>query len=178
MGGLQSLAKCLKKADDFLTRIEEAIVAALLFVMTMIIFIAVIERFFLHMGITWIEELARYISVWAAFIGSALAAKKGVHIGIEAFVQVLPPRAREFEALLVDIVGIAFAIVVFKVGMGFVLKLSSSNQFSPSLGINIAYVYAAAPVGCGLMGVHYFIKLITGIADFIQPAVCDEEGRA
>lgn len=157
----------LKKIDDGLTHLEEIAVASLLFVMTTVIFIAVLERFFLQMGIAWIEEFARYVSVWAAFIGSSLAVKKGAHIGIEAFVQILPPALRRAEDLLVDLVGIAFSVVIVVVGIGLLQRLVQINQLSPAMRINIAWAYAAVPIGCGLMGVHYFIKFITGVSALV-----------
>lgn len=165
----------LKRIDEKLTRLEEAAVAALLFVMTAVIFISVVERFILKMGITWIEEFARYLSVWAAFIGSGLAVKKCAHIGIEAFVQILPEKARYYEDRLVDLIGIAFAVVIFVVGVDFLGKLIDSNQLSPALRINIAWAYAAVPVGCALMGVHYAIRLVTGLLD--RPPVCECEDK-
>ena len=83
----------LRKIDEKLMKIEECIVAVLLFIMTIAIFVAVVERFVIQLGLTWVEEFARYLSVWAAFVGAGLAVKKGAHIGIEAFVQILPKRS-------------------------------------------------------------------------------------
>ena len=154
----------LKKVDEGLTRIEEALVSGLLFVMMMVIFLAVLERFLFKMGITWIEEFARYVSVWAAFIGSSLAVKKGAHIGIEAFVQILPKKIRQVEELLVDLAGLAFSVVVVYIGIELIQKLLRTNQLSPAMRIPIAWAYIAVPVGCGLMGVHYLIKFITGVS--------------
>ena len=153
----------LKKIDERLTRLEEAIVALLLFIVMTVIFIAVIERFLLQMGITWIEEFARYISVWAAFIGSSLAVKKCAHIGIEAFVQMLPARARRVEDVLVDAIGLAFSIVVVVVGFGFLSKLVQTNQLSPALRIHVSWAYSAVPVGFFLMSIHYFVRFATGL---------------
>lgn len=167
--GLARFVGILKKIDGRLTSFEEMIVALLLFIMTFVIFFAVMERFFLQFGITWLEEVARYLSVWAAFLGSALAVKKGAHIGIEAFVQLLPTRGRAVEELLVDLVGIAFSLVVLVVGLGFLSRLIGTNQLSPALRINVAWAYSAVPVGCGLMGVHYFIKFVVGLSEILFP---------
>lgn len=155
----------LRKIDNLITKAEEYIVALLLFVLTMAIFISVLERFVFHFGITWIEEFARYLSVWAAFIGSALAVTKGAHIGIEAFVQILPPSVRKIEDLAVDVVGMGFAMTVTVIGTKFLFKLSSTGQLSPALGIPISWAYAAVPVGCGLMALHYLLRFAAGISE-------------
>lgn len=157
------LVHFLKKFDEKLTHAEEFLVAVLLFVMTLAIFFAVLERFFIQTGVTWVEELARYLSVWAAFIGSALAAKKGVHIGIEAFVQILPKNIRRKEQVVVYLIGTVFGLIVCCIGISFLGRLIETNQLSPALRINVAWAYAAVPVGCGLMAVHYFIKVILGL---------------
>jgi len=161
-----NLSNTLKKIDEKLTRIEEAAVAALLFTMTVVIFMSVLERFFLKMGLAWIEEFSRYLSVWGAFIGASLAAKKGAHIGIEAFVQILPPRAKKLESILVSALELLFSVVVLIIGAAFLRKLAATGQISPAMRINIVWAYAAVPAGCGLMGIHYFIKLVSGISDF------------
>jgi len=155
----------LEKFDDYLTRIEEYTVALLLFVMTFAIFMSVVERFLIQLGWTWVEEFARYLSVWAAFIGSGLAAKKGAHIGIEAFVQILPIKIRKVEVIAVYAIGFLFSVAVFWIGISFLFKLNESGQLSPALGIPITWAYAAVPVGFALMGIHYFIKLIVGVSE-------------
>jgi C4-dicarboxylate transporter DctQ subunit len=160
-----SLAGWLKKIDEGLTRIEEAVVAALLFLMSCVIFLSVMERFLLQLGITWAEELARYLSVWGAFIGAALAAKKGAHIGIEAFVQLLPPKARRFEEMIVSALCLVFSLAVLFTGAKFLNKLAATNQLSAAMRINMVWAYGAVPTGCALMSVHYFIKVVTGISD-------------
>ena len=157
----------LEKFDDYLTRIEEYTVALLLFVMTFAIFMSVVERFLMQLGLTWVEEFARYLSVWAAFIGSGLAAKKGAHIGIEAFVQILPIKLRRIEEIAVHIVGFLFSVAVFWIGISFLFKLNEGGQLSPALGIPITWAYAAVPVGFALMGIHYFIKIIVGLSDLL-----------
>lgn len=173
---LTNLSNILRGIDRKLTVAEEAAVAALLFAMTIIIFLAVIERFVIQTGITWLEELSRYLSVWGAFIGTSLAAKKGAHIGIEAFVQILPKRAREFEVLIVYLLGLTFSLIVLIVGIKFLGRLVETNQLSPAMRISMVWAYAAVPTGCGLMGVHYLIKFVVGLTEYLSPD--GGEGRA
>ncbi|MCC8183427.1 TRAP transporter small permease [Cloacibacillus porcorum] len=158
----------LRKIDEKLMKIEECIVAVLLFIMTIAIFVAVVERFVIQLGLTWVEEFARYLSVWAAFVGAGLAVKKGAHIGIEAFVQILPKRAQKIDTLAVDIVGILFSVIVTWIGVGFIFKLSTAGTVSPALGVPITWAYAAVPFGCALMAAHYLIKFLVGLSDLIS----------
>ena len=165
---LVKTSSLLNKFDEKLTRIEEIAVALLLCTMMILIFGAVLERYFIQIGFIWTEELSRYLSVWAAFIGASLAAKKGAHIGIEAFVQMLPDRARKFQNILVILLALTFSLIVLSLGLSLVRRLAASTQLSPAMRINMAWPYAAIPVGSGLMAVHYFIKLISSISDFLS----------
>ena len=140
----------LRKIDEKLMKIEECIVAVLLFIMTIAIFVAVVERFVIQLGLTWVEE------------------KKGAHIGIEAFVQILPKRAQKIDTLAVDIVGILFSVIVTWIGVGFIFKLSTAGTVSPALGVPITWAYAAVPFGCALMAAHYLIKFLVGLSDLIS----------
>jgi len=43
-----------------------------------------ISRFVLRDSLSWSEELARYLMVWATFIGASIGVKRGSHVGVEA----------------------------------------------------------------------------------------------
>jgi TRAP-type C4-dicarboxylate transport system permease small subunit len=45
----------------------------------------------------WTEELAVFMLIWVALLGSAVALGRGAHLGIDYFVGKLPLRARLFS---------------------------------------------------------------------------------
>lgn len=164
----------IKKIDEWLAQFEKILVALLLFIMTAVIFWGVVERFILKLGQTWIEEFARYVSVWAALVGAGLGVKMGAHIGVEAFVLALPRKTRARILTLVSAIGFAFCTIVAVVGFQFLPKLLASNQMSPALRIPVAWAYAAIPFGCTLMAIHYSVQVLLSL--FGREDICEKEG--
>ncbi len=52
----------------------ERICALLLGIMVIVIWFEVVERYFLHLGMTWTEELSRYLMIWAALLAVSCGA--------------------------------------------------------------------------------------------------------
>jgi TRAP-type C4-dicarboxylate transport system permease small subunit len=69
---------------------------------------SVFARYFLHVPTDWQDELSVFLIVGAIFMsGAAVQVRRG-HIGIEAVVGLLSPRANAIRQLLVDVASFAF----------------------------------------------------------------------
>jgi len=143
----------LKKVDKIWTYIEEHIVAFLLIAIMVITFWAVVTRFIFNNASTWAEEAARYLTIWSVFIGASLGVKKGAHIGVEAFVMILPKKLKQYIDIITNIVCIGFCVAIAYVGYDYLLKLNATGQLSPAMRIPMIIAYAAVPLGCFLW--HY-----------------------
>ncbi|GAW93783.1 TRAP transporter small permease [Calderihabitans maritimus] len=139
----------------WLDKFEEGAVTILLGAMTVVVFLQVFFRFVIKGSLPWSEELARYLMVWAVFIGASIGAKEGAHIGVEAFVAFLPAKLRRVALVLAGAFSLLFCIIIaylsFKV-VGFLMK---SGQLSPAMQIPIFWAYLAIPVGSILMAIRF-----------------------
>ncbi|MFZ5946171.1 MAG: TRAP transporter small permease [Bacillota bacterium] len=142
------------------TSVEEHIVAFLLIAIMMITFWAVITRFIFNDASTWAEEAARYLTIWSVFIGASLGVKKGAHIGVEAFVMILPKKLRQYIDILINLVCIGFCFAIAYIGYDYLLKLNATGQLSPAMRIPIITAYAAVPLGCFFMALSYIMLVI------------------
>lgn len=156
--------RLFNKIDDVLTFIEERMIALLLFIMMGIAFWGVIARFVLNDPLSWGAESSRYLSIWAVFIGASLGVKRGAHIGVEAFVMMVPKKVHQYIMILTTIICIVFCCAVTFIGYDYVLKLMKTGQLSPAMRVPIVWAYAAVPIGCLLMAFRYTILLINQIA--------------
>jgi C4-dicarboxylate transporter DctQ subunit len=94
-----------------LNGIEEAVIALLLAVMTLLVFIEVVLRFGFGIGMMWAQELTLHISAWMVLFGVSYGIKAGSHIGVDAFVKILPPLARRIVS------GVAISACLFYCGL-------------------------------------------------------------
>ena len=141
---------------SFLDRLEEHILVAGLAVLVFIVCLQVTMRYFFHTGLTWSEEVARFLFLWLVWLGAAYAAKKRAHLRIEAFTQKLSPAVRRKADFIALIIWIAFSAFLTWKGTELTMILIKRRQISPILEIRMAWAYAAVPVGAGLM----FLRLL------------------
>jgi TRAP-type C4-dicarboxylate transport system permease small subunit len=79
---------------------------------------SVIVRYFLHFGTDWQDEMSVFLIVGAVFMSSAAVQAHRGHIGIEAIVGLLSPRANHVRQLLVDVASLVFcAFFAWKSGL-------------------------------------------------------------
>ncbi|MDR2456071.1 MAG: TRAP transporter small permease [Deltaproteobacteria bacterium] len=109
------------------------------------------------------EELARYMMVWTVFIGGAIGAKTGAHVGLEAFINLFPPKFAKLAMLISGVISTGFCAFLCVYGFFLVQRIIGTGQRSPALEIPMGVVYAAVPVGALLMACHF---LFAGIEKY------------
>ena len=132
---------------SFLDRLQAGIVVTALIGMVIVVGLQVFFRFVIKGSLPWSEELARYLMVWAVFIGASLGAREGAHIGVEAFVNALPEPMRKMAAFLSGLISIVFCIIVAVLSIKAVGVIIASGQKSPAMEIPMYWAYLAIPVG-------------------------------
>ena len=155
-----TLYKLFNKLDAVLTGIEERVVYFLLAAMLTIVFVGVFNRFLIQLPMPWSEELARYLMIWAAFVGASLGVKRAVHISIDALVLVLPAGAQRLIALLANMASCILCAWFFYIGIEFIGRMINTGQLSPAMRIPIYIAYSAVPCGFMLMAIRYFLKCV------------------
>lgn len=155
-----AVLKFFERIDSILTGIEEKVIFALLASMLVVVFMAVVNRFFFQWPMSWAEEVARYLMIWAAFIGASLGVKHSVHISVDALVHAIPATAQRKLELAVSVLGMSFCAWFSYIAIGFIGSLINTGQLSPALRIPIYLAYASVPCGFILMSVRYLIKTV------------------
>lgn len=148
------------KISNYGNQFAEGCCLILLVAMTLVTFAQVFFRFVIVHSLPWSEEFSRYALVWASFLGASIALKRGLHIGVEAFVAKLPKEMRRFIYLLTLMIIILFLLVV--IVKGFEMAFFNMKQSSPAMRIPMGFPYLAIPAGALLMFIHLLNELILG----------------
>lgn len=148
-----------------LDRLEEALIATLMALATLIIFAAVIHRFLagvphlqdevvrLNMG--WAQELCIFLFVWMAKFGAAYGVRQGIHVGVDVLVRKLPERQRRVLVLFSILAGVLFTGIVGTLGANFVWHMAHTEQTSVDLELPMWIVYLCVPLGSYLMAFRF-----------------------
>lgn len=86
--------------------IEESCLLVAFWALGITVFAQFFFRYFLNMPLGWTEELARYLMISVAFLGLPVVTRRGEHIAIDMFVEMLPATARPWFEVLAGIIQI------------------------------------------------------------------------
>ena len=136
---------------------EDYVSAVAMVMMVSILFAQVFTRYVLQGSITWAEELSRFAFLWMMFLASSLAARHRSHIRVTAPILVLPKKMRLWVIVFADIVWIIFNVVVTYHSIAMVKNAFRFIYFSPSLNLNMAYMFLVIPISFALMTVRIIV---------------------
>lgn len=139
--------------------------------------IQVVYRYILEMPISWTEETARYLFVWAAFLAAAVSVGRNDQFNIPIIAEQLGARARYWLELVVVTLGFAFAMVMTIYGYRTASRLFYA--ISPVIPISQGAVYLVIPIAGAYMAVHLVWRFAGLVAGRIDPTRTDPtEGSA
>ena len=144
-----------------LDRLEEIIIASLIAAATLLIFVAVVQRYligvpflypiFYPFNLTWAQELCIYMFVWMAKFGAAYGVRTGIHVGVDVIVNMLQPKYQTKVVMFGLLAGAFFTFVVGTMGAKFIMELYPTDQVSPDLELPRWIVFLCVPLGSYLM---------------------------
>jgi TRAP-type C4-dicarboxylate transport system permease small subunit len=148
------------KISQYCNKFAEWSCLALIVAMTTVTFAQVFFRFVIVHSLPWSEEFSRYSLVWVSFLGASIALKRGLHIGVQAFVTKLSQEGRRL-IYLITLVMITFFLIVV-ITKGFQMASFNMRQSSPAMRIPMGFPYLAVPIGSLIMVIHLLDELILG----------------
>jgi TRAP-type C4-dicarboxylate transport system permease small subunit len=164
-----------------LNHLEEILIGTLIAVATVLIFVAVIQRYGLTTSIsianwgrahgqdwlfqggrgvfsylrgfnlTWAQELCIYLFIWMAKFGAAYGVRQGIHVGVDVLINLIGENARKPVIIFALLCGALFTFTIGTFGSVFVYNMAGTDQTSPDLELPMWLVYLAIPAGSYLM---------------------------
>jgi C4-dicarboxylate transporter, DctQ subunit len=171
----------MRRATQALDRIEEIVIATLLAAATLLIFVAVVQRYGLsgvasfyrwsraegleglsaasksaffaiaYVRLTWAQELCIFMIVWMAKFGAAYGVRTGIHVGVDLLVERLTGNAQRYLIMAGLFAGAFFTAVIGTLGANLVWHIYDTGQTSAVLEVPMWIVYLAMPLGSYLM---------------------------
>lgn len=174
--GLAELVNGLGRFNATLLVVCRWLVILIVAALAVILSVAVFRRYALNNAIPWSEEAAKYLMVWLAFMGSPIALRHGGHVNVDLAVAWMRGRARQVVFLVAHLIVIAAVAVL--VWQGFLFAKQGVRQVASSFQMSMVWVYAAVPLGAGLMllvSLEQALRALNGIFDPLRGYVDDHE---
>ena len=140
-----------------LGQIELAICVALLAIITGLVFVAAIMRFYGY-PLVWSVDMAQLLFIWLCFLGASRAMREKSHLGMEVMVKYLGYRPQFWLEQVCSAIVLAFLGILVVEGVKLTL-LNSERTFGDST-LSYAWVTAAVPVGCFILGASLVFNMV------------------
>ena len=151
--------------NRFLNNLEEWLIAFLMGSATIVIFLAVLHRYFsgvpyiqdylVKLNVSWAQELCIFMFVWMAKFGAAYGVRTGIHVGVDVIIRTLDGAKRRALILFGLGAGALFTAIVGTLGANFVWHMAHTDQVSADLEVPMWIVYMCVPLGSYLMSFRF-----------------------
>ncbi|MBW5800022.1 TRAP transporter small permease [Halomonas elongata] len=133
------------RAIDQFNRLIGWVLAALLLLMTVLIFWQVFARFVVGSPLFFSDEIARFAMLWLTFLGTGYAYRKGMLISVDIALEYANKTLSSLLRIVIILSSLLFAFIMVKYGFDLVERVS--RQTAPSTRISMMWPYMAVPAG-------------------------------
>lgn len=116
-----------------LDKLEEILSAICLMVMTILTFANVVSRYVFSASFSFSEEITTYLFVLLSLLGTAIAAKRGAHLGLSIITDAVGHRVRKFLHVTGYAVAAAFCGAIFYYGIRMVMNQRILGQVTAGM---------------------------------------------
>jgi TRAP-type C4-dicarboxylate transport system permease small subunit len=145
---------------------------ATLTLMTVVTILQIVCRIWFK-ALTWSEEATCFLLVFASFLGTTVAFKRGSNIAVNFMLNVLPKPVKKIVMIAIELTGIVFFGATGWYGA--VLCVEERAQMASSMPLSMAWMYLVFP----LTGAVALLHLAVHVENLFRhgvPIVAEGEG--
>jgi TRAP-type C4-dicarboxylate transport system permease small subunit len=153
----------------------EWLCAGILAVLIIDVGVGIFGRYVIDLPVTWSEELARYLMIWAALLAVSCGVARREHVAVTALLERLPQNLQRQLCAAID--ALAFAFFAFLCYFGIDMTKQGASQYATIFEMTMWMPFAAVPVASALACLQL---ALTGVRDFTlgrPPAMVVKEAQ-
>lgn len=158
---LQQIGQTSARLGARLNQLVEWLCALILGILVLDVGLGVFGRYVIELPVTWTEELARYLMIWAALLAVSSGVARREHVAVTALLDRLPAQTRRQVCLAIDT--LAFAFFAFLCYFGIGMTRQGADQYATIFDMTMWIPFAAVPVSSALVCVQL---VLSGLRDF------------
>lgn len=149
----------LTKFNEVIIAFENYSIATGIIVISVIIFINVIARYFFKIQFTWPEELSRYIIVAVTFIGLSSCARHDVHVSVDILSNKLNGILANIHKIVIYFICAALCLFLSYISIKFTVLQYLGGNVSVAIPIPTWVLFLSVSIGFVLGTYTYSLKL-------------------
>lgn len=147
----------MEKLYRTINRVLEILLVFLFAILVIDVLWQVFARYSIGKPQAFTEELARYLLVWLAILGTAYVRSYKGEMAINYFYNKLNDKKKQIINYLIEITISLFALIIMVIGGGNLMYITLKlGQVSATLNIPIGYIYSVVPLS-GLIIIFYCV---------------------
>lgn len=157
--------------------VERYALVTLFLSMVVLYFANVMARAFggtLASSFVWIEEAVRIMNLYLVFLALGLALEWGRHVGMHNWRTRIALASGIPVPRLIDVLGFFFSLYVMWLGYSMTVFVFETGQRSPTLNIEMGWIYVAPAIGFGLLALRYLLSFL-GLIDRFSSQESEDE---
>lgn len=156
MRGNMKLSGKIAGIFDRTVDVFSIIAAVLLIAIMLAVSVKVVFRYFLHTGLTGIDEISEIIMLYLTFLGAAWLLRRGGHITIDLLFVRLKPKAQVRLNVITSVLGIIICLILVWYGTLATVSFWQRGILTPTiLEVPRALIIAIIPLGSLLLGLQF-----------------------
>lgn len=168
------MLKAFDQVLDWITAVVMVVMLSMTCVIFFITTLTVFTRYVLNFVPSWSEEVPRYLLVWITYLGAGLAVNYKEHISLDFFFNLMPVRARQIGAMILNVLIAIVGLIMVVYGIGLVNHFG--DDLMESIPVRNFWLYLAMPVS-GVLMLLYIIqqmwKQFLGLGEKQEPSSSD-----
>lgn len=151
--------------NKVLDYIEEVLVCACLVVMTGLTFVNVVSRYVFSASLSFSEEITTYLFVLLSLLGSAIAAKRGAHLGLTLITDHVGPKAGRVLGIISMAFATLFSALICYYGVFMTINQFTKGQLTAGTQLPEWIFGAFVPVGALFVTIRFgqnLFRLLAG----------------
>lgn len=156
-----------RRALEFIDALSRWVIVLMMAGMAISVSLQVFHRYVLSSSVDSADELSRLFFVWAIFLAIPHGIRRGVHVGIDLFVKMLPDRVSNTLARISSLSGMVLMAIVFVT----TIQATSDKwgELMPTLPVTAALYYVPVLISAIHSALHLALMAVAG------PGVWGEE---
>lgn len=158
---MEKLIFYLRRIGNIINEFCKVVLGIQIFIMTSVIVIQVFLRLFTNNILYWADELSRYLFIWIAMLGSSVASRSLLHIGVDILTDALKGKSKKLIQIISYIC--LFVVLTIIIISGAQQTLKQINQKAITMPFSMAWIFISIPV-LGVLMMYYsliqFLELI------------------
>jgi C4-dicarboxylate transporter, DctQ subunit len=150
---------------NFERNVANVSLAALVAVLVLQVF----SRYVLQVGISWSEEVSRFLFIWFVYLSASYAVQVGTHIRVSIVVDFMPKVLQRPMQVMSDLLWIGFNAIVIVSGIQLIGTMIEHPVYSTSLLMPLSIVYVIIPLSHALMILRILLSYRDGKGTWRTP---------